>query len=55
MSSVLTPGGATVATLSSTSTTVTVPAPAGTYYITITANNAHGSSSPSNERMITVP
>ncbi len=49
-----TSGGPVIASLTSTSTTLTVPAPPGTYYVRVVANNAHGTSTVSNERVITV-
>lgn len=49
-----TSGGPVVASLTSTATTLTVPAPPGTYYVRVVANNAHGTSAVSNERVVTV-
>ena len=51
----LAPGGPVVAALPVTGNAVTVPAPAGTYFVTIVATNSLGSSAESNQITVVVP
>ncbi len=51
-----TPGGAPIATLPVSGTTATfTDVPSGTYYLTLTASNATGTSAASNQVTVTVP
>jgi hypothetical protein len=52
----VTPGGAAIATVPLTGTTVAFAGvPSGTYYLHLTASNAAGTSAPSNQVTLVVP
>ncbi len=56
LSAAVTPGGAPVASVPVSGSSVTIPGvPRGTYYVRLTAVNAAGASAPSNQITVVVP